>query len=228
MSSKFAIVSIKHTERDHKWITLWRPKCANYAWPLEWSGQYSAADVEESPFYFNGGDLTVACRWDVLEHLAVETEIDGAKVRCVPNTRASWQAIMKGLHSRPRYMPAPQFPKARRCRGMHEWPRRRREMDFETRAYLAEHRRRKRGQQSAEAKRANAAQAEADAFNARHAVGAPVRYWPGLKEGPGVESMTRTPAQVLGGHTAVVWVNGRPDCIAITHIDVLAQEGGAK
>lgn len=58
-----------------------------------------------------------------------------------------------------------------------------------------------------------------DAWNASHPKGAPVRYWPGIREGEGVASTTRSAAMVLGGHTAVVWVEGRGDCIALTHVE---------
>ena len=34
---------------------------------------------------------------------------------------------------------------------------------------------------------------------------------------------TRSVAQVLGGHTDVVWVDGHGACIALTHIDVIAE-----
>ena len=63
------------------------------------------------------------------------------------------------------------------------------------------------------------ASAEARTWNARHAVGTRVVYWPGLRKGEGITSSTRTPAQALGGHTAVVWVEGRGDCIALTHVE---------
>lgn len=57
-----------------------------------------------------------------------------------------------------------------------------------------------------------------DGFNAAHAVGTPVTYWPGIRAGEGVESFTRTPAWVIGGHTPAVSVAGYPGGIALTHI----------
>lgn len=48
-----------------------------------------------------------------------------------------------------------------------------------------------------------------------------VRYWKGAREGEGQTSATRTSAQVLGGHTAVIWVKGEGACIALTHIEIL-------
>ncbi len=58
-------------------------------------------------------------------------------------------------------------------------------------------------------------------FNQANEVGTKVRYWTMLREGSGKESATRTPAQMLSGHT-VVWVSGQPGCIALTHIQVVA------
>lgn len=61
-----------------------------------------------------------------------------------------------------------------------------------------------------------------DSWNDANPVGTPVRYWAGLREGDGVESATRSKASLLGGHTPVVWVEGRPDCIALTHVERVA------
>lgn len=58
----------------------------------------------------------------------------------------------------------------------------------------------------------------AAAFNDRHPVGTVVHYWTGARSGPGVRSTTRTEAQVLGGHTAVVWVTGEAACINLSHV----------
>jgi hypothetical protein len=65
------------------------------------------------------------------------------------------------------------------------------------------------------------ASATVEAWNARHPVGTRVRYWTGLREGEGVESATRSRASVLGGHTAVVWVEGEAACNALTHVEAI-------
>lgn len=57
-------------------------------------------------------------------------------------------------------------------------------------------------------------------FNDANPVGTPVRYWTGFMEGEGKTSVTRTPAQLLSGHTAVVWVDGEASCIALSHVAV--------
>ena len=56
-------------------------------------------------------------------------------------------------------------------------------------------------------------------WNAARPVGTPVRVWTGAREGDGTLTRTRSAASVLGGHTAVVWVDGHSACIALTHVD---------
>lgn len=68
-------------------------------------------------------------------------------------------------------------------------------------------------------------QAAVDIWNGIAPIGTPVRYWTGFREGDGIESKTRTKAQLLCG-TPVVWVEGHGACIALSHV-ALATEGGA-
>ncbi|WP_433513836.1 hypothetical protein ACQP2T_61530 [Nonomuraea sp. CA-143628] len=35
---------------------------------------------------------------------------------------------------------------------------------------------------------------------------------------------TRTPAHLLGGHTAVVWVTGESSCIGLSHVDAISED----
>lgn len=63
---------------------------------------------------------------------------------------------------------------------------------------------------------------KAEAFNAKYPIGTPVRYWPGAKIGAGTASVTRRAAWMLGGHSAVVSVEGYAGGIALTHIEVTA------
>lgn len=58
-----------------------------------------------------------------------------------------------------------------------------------------------------------------EAWNDKHPVGTRVLYWMGRREGTGYESRTSTRAQLLSGHTAVVWVEGHSACIALSHIE---------
>lgn len=65
----------------------------------------------------------------------------------------------------------------------------------------------------------------AEQFNARYPVGTPVIAYPGARpeddpNGERLVTRTRSRAEVLGGHTDVVWVDGHSACIALTHVDV--------
>lgn len=65
------------------------------------------------------------------------------------------------------------------------------------------------------------AQKVVDKWNKAHPVGTKVRIWPGIREGDGIETATKSAASVLGAHTAVVWTEARPDCIALSHVKVI-------
>lgn len=62
------------------------------------------------------------------------------------------------------------------------------------------------------------------AFNNTTPVRTPVRYWTGAREGDGKTTRTRTPAQLLSGHTAVVWLDGVAGCIALTHVEPITED----
>lgn len=57
-------------------------------------------------------------------------------------------------------------------------------------------------------------------FNSRVPVGTAVVFWPTAREGHGRPSRTRSEAWVLGGHTAVVMVEGHTGGVALSHVAV--------
>lgn len=61
---------------------------------------------------------------------------------------------------------------------------------------------------------------ECDEFNARCPVGSQVRYWTGAREGEGRVGRTKHEATVMGGHTAVAWIEG-VHSVALTHVEPL-------
>lgn len=64
--------------------------------------------------------------------------------------------------------------------------------------------------------------AEVTDWNDANAVGTVVRYWRGAKSGePSGVGETVSRAAVLGGHTAVIWINGCSGCIALSHVEVV-------
>ncbi len=67
-------------------------------------------------------------------------------------------------------------------------------------------------------------EAKVEQFNNNYPLGTPVRFWPGFKQGEGREGKTRTPAWVMGGHTAVVSITDYPGGIALTHVEVVGVE----
>lgn len=76
----------------------------------------------------------------------------------------------------------------------------------------------------------NALHRQVARWNAAHPVGTLITAYPGARpeddaSGERLDTATRSKAQVLGGHTAVVWVDGHSACICLTHIDI--RPGGA-
>lgn len=65
----------------------------------------------------------------------------------------------------------------------------------------------------------------ADEWNQAHPIGTPVTYWTGLREGNGKYAITRSEAQVFGGHTPGLWVTGESSWIALTHVDAVRVVG---
>lgn len=61
-------------------------------------------------------------------------------------------------------------------------------------------------------------QAECDRFNARFAVGDDIAVWTGVREGNPTTVQVRYPAQIMSGHTAVVYVTGGGGCVALSHV----------
>jgi hypothetical protein len=59
-------------------------------------------------------------------------------------------------------------------------------------------------------------------FNSANPVGTEVRYWRMGKEGePTGTGKTRSEAWLMGGHTAVVLIEGTSGAIALTHVEVV-------
>jgi len=56
-----------------------------------------------------------------------------------------------------------------------------------------------------------------DRFNEHFKVGDEVLYWSGPKEGDGKRGVVSYPAQVMGGHSPVVYIKGK-GAILLTHI----------
>jgi len=65
---------------------------------------------------------------------------------------------------------------------------------------------------------AKSMQKECDDFNARYLVGQKIKFWTGPREGnPTHDGVIRFPAEVMGGHTPVVYVASKGS-IALSHV----------
>lgn len=58
-------------------------------------------------------------------------------------------------------------------------------------------------------------------FNAANPVGTLCHYWTFEREGEGYIAATRSAAQMLGGHSAVVWLEGVSGCVALSHVEAV-------
>ena len=67
---------------------------------------------------------------------------------------------------------------------------------------------------------------EVAAFNRRFSVGDPVDYYEVVESGEVQRLTTRSDAQILSGHTAVVWLNGKSGCVACSHCFMPPGVGG--
>lgn len=81
-----------------------------------------------------------------------------------------------------------------------------------------------------ERKKARSPEAQVEIWNASVEVGDWVEYREVLGEGEASLFRTRSVAQVLSGHTAVVWLEGKSGCVCLEHCSKAApdQAGAAK
>jgi len=116
--SDFYIISVKHTRREHDYITVWRPDNNGYAWPLSWAGKYSEADVLANRDYYHCGDDTLAVPCALLDTLAVpptKGTVDNDAGPVVLNNRANWKCILEFAMPDPIYKPQPQYKRVLRA-----------------------------------------------------------------------------------------------------------------
>lgn len=112
----YYVISVRHTQRDHLYITVWAPENNGYRWALSRSGRYSEETILNSLDYYNdGSNVAVPCH--VLDDIAVPPmpgHHDNDAGPCVQNNRANWQRILKNTIRPPRRQPSPEYKGARR------------------------------------------------------------------------------------------------------------------
>src|SRR5690554_4974764 len=84
----YIVISLKHTHRRDKAVTLWRPDDRGYCWRLEWAGRYPEQQVLDHLGYYNSGCSNIAVPAELVERLSCEVEYgDGERAICLPNNR---------------------------------------------------------------------------------------------------------------------------------------------
>jgi hypothetical protein len=116
------VISVHHTLRENRYITIWRPDDRGYAYPLSWAGRYTRERIMSHLGYYNDGysNITVPC--EVLERLAVDPrkgDIDGDAGPVIENTRENWKTILAAVVTQPEHKPRPVY-KGARHKGIYE------------------------------------------------------------------------------------------------------------
>ncbi|QEY62503.1 hypothetical protein FXN65_10600 [Metapseudomonas lalkuanensis] len=111
----FIVISLNHTYRRHKAITLWRSDDKGYCWKLESAGRYDEARVLEHLGYYNSGCSNIAALLSLIEKLACEVEYDTKEFGiCLPNYASTWKQLIAATIRPPQYQPEPEHRGARR------------------------------------------------------------------------------------------------------------------
>lgn len=110
----YIVISLKHTRRGDKAVTLWRPNDRGYCWRLEWAGRYPEQQVLGHLGYYNSGCSNIAVPAELVEHLSCEVECgDGESAICLPNNRDIWRQLLQAVIRPAPYPAKPEFPGAR-------------------------------------------------------------------------------------------------------------------
>lgn len=106
----FIVISVKHTKRRHKAITLWRPDDRGYCWMLERAGRYEEPRVLEHLGYYNSGCTNIAVPLALVEQLAGEVEYDTKEFGvCLPNNAATWRQLLAKVIRPVQYPAEPEY-----------------------------------------------------------------------------------------------------------------------
>lgn len=88
MSKAYYIVSLEHTHKADRYLTLWRANNRGYCLSKEQAGVYS--EIEDG-YHNSEGQLPVEC--DKLEKLMITCLYDGVEKMFVPNCLAVWDEL---------------------------------------------------------------------------------------------------------------------------------------
>ncbi len=85
------VISLKHTHKGDKYITLWRPNNAGYCYSQDQAGKYK----EIIDGYHNNETNSVPFKCDKLDGLFIDSDIivDNKVKKCMPNCKQVWNML---------------------------------------------------------------------------------------------------------------------------------------
>lgn len=108
--SQYIVLSLKHTKRRDKAITLWRPDDAGYCWTLEPSGVYTEAEIMGHLAYYNSGCSNVAVPAELVIDLCETVEYETQQIGlCLPNRAGVWSKLLAAVITPTPYEPRPEY-----------------------------------------------------------------------------------------------------------------------
>lgn len=109
---EFYVISLKHTRRDHRYVTFWRPDDKGYTIRASTAGRYTEERVRAHLGYYNGG-VSIAVPCEVIDPLTVMTTpadcYDGPDGPALLNTRAKWSVLLANMIESPAYPALPKY-----------------------------------------------------------------------------------------------------------------------
>ncbi|CAG8863102.1 hypothetical protein PS627_00038 [Pseudomonas fluorescens] len=113
--SQYIVLSLKHTHKRHRAITLWQANDQGYCWTLNLAGLYEEADVLERLGYYNSGCANIAVPADLVRELCQKVEYDTLEFGvCLPNNASTWSTLLEAVIRPTQYEPKPELRGAKR------------------------------------------------------------------------------------------------------------------
>src|SRR5690606_31268006 len=108
------VISVTHTQREHRYITLWAPNDCGYRWRLSGAGRYSHHRVMGCLDYYNTGS-NIAVPAGIVESLArpgdprdfdgVALDMPVSELLAIPNSKAIWQTLLANVIAPTKHKP---------------------------------------------------------------------------------------------------------------------------
>jgi len=81
----YYVISLKHTGKKDKYVTLWRDNDCGYCWPIEWAGEYKRIEDGYHNDHRDGGGNYVVTIESIQKYLVPYAYQEG--LTALPNTK---------------------------------------------------------------------------------------------------------------------------------------------